>query len=62
MFLTNCTHRKLWIGLCLVLSLGSGCTKMLTQQAVDRFSKSLADKDADGMKLAVSEHCGTWRF
>ncbi|RLS44824.1 MAG: hypothetical protein DWH81_00165 [Planctomycetota bacterium] len=55
MFLTNCTHRKLWIGLCLVLSLGSGCTKMLTQQAVDRFSKSLADKDPDGMKLAVSD-------
>lgn len=55
MLLTNCSHRKLWIGLCLILGLGSGCTKMLTQQAVDRFSKSLEDKDTAGLKLATSD-------
>ncbi len=55
MLLTNCIHRKLWVGLCLILCLGSGCTKMLTQQAVDRFSKSLADKDAAGLKISVSD-------
>ena len=56
MFLSNSSRQKLWIGLCLVLSLGSGCTKMLTQQAVDRFSKSLESKDQPALKLAVSDN------
>ena len=56
MFLLSYSRQLLWIGLCLVLSLESGCTKVLTQQAVDRFSKSLESKDQTGLKLAVSDN------
>ena len=49
-----CSLRMPWILLCTVLCLSSGCTKMLTQQAVNRFSKSLEEKDYTDLKLAVS--------
>jgi len=47
--------RMPWILICAILCCGSGCTKMLTQQAVNRFSKSLEDKDSAALKLAASD-------
>ncbi len=49
-----CSLRMPWILVCMLLCLSSGCTKMLTQQAVDRFSQSLEDKNYTNLKLAVS--------
>ncbi len=48
--------RMPWILLCTVLCLSSGCTRALTQQAVNRFSKSLENKDYTALKLAVSDN------
>ncbi len=47
--------RMPWILVCTVLCLSSGCTKALTQQAVNRFSESLDDKEYNDLKLAVSD-------
>ena len=49
-----CSLRMPWILVCTLLCLHSGCTKLLTQQAVNRFSQSLEDKDYTDLKLAVS--------
>lgn len=52
------SKRPHWLGWCLmvtILCLGAGCTKMLTQQAVNRFTGSLQDKDYPGLKLSVSQ-------
>lgn len=46
------------LGWCLLvpaLCLTVGCTKMLTQQAVNRFAEGLKDKDSAELKLAVSQ-------
>lgn len=46
------------LGWCLLvpaLCFSAGCSKMLTQQAVNRFTESLKDKDNAELKLAVSE-------
>ena len=48
--------RMPWILVCTVICLGSGCTKMLTQQAVNRFSRSLEEKDDTGLRLSVSNN------
>ena len=54
MLRSNCSLRMPWILVCTVLCLSSGCTKMLTQQAVNRFSQSLEEKDYTDLKMAVS--------
>ncbi len=59
MFRSIYSFRISWIVACAVICLGSGCTKMLTQQAVNRFSKSLEEKDYTGLKLSVSNRFET---
>ncbi len=59
MLRSNCSFRMSWIVACAVICLGSGCTKMLTQQAVNRFSKCLEEKDYTGLKLSVSNRFET---
>ena len=49
-----CTLRMPWILVGALLCLSPGCTRMLTQEAVNRFSKSLEEKDYPDLKLAVS--------
>ena len=50
-----CSLRMSWILICMSLGLASGCTKALSQQAVNRFSESLEAKDYTDLKLSVSD-------